>query len=178
MKCFVFRTVCLCARFLFLKNPAGASIKSASASPSPLLTVHPPLLKKQLFRPALASAEDMTQFHSDEYVEFLRLITPDNQHEHMRQLKRFNCAEDCPVFDGLFNFCQVRPWGFPKSVTLFNAPLRILPVIQRKCTTGNSYGVLAAVTNIAQVPCFISQLVTVCPYIAQYSTPVLADSRR
>jgi acetoin utilization deacetylase AcuC-like enzyme len=47
----------------------------------------------QVFRPALASAEDMTQFHSDEYIEFLRLITPDNQHEHMRQLKRFNCAE-------------------------------------------------------------------------------------
>ena len=53
----------------------------------------------------------MTQFHSDEYVEFLRLITPDNQHEHMRQLKRFNCAEDCPVFDGLFNFCQIYTGG-------------------------------------------------------------------
>jgi len=65
----------------------------------------------ELFRPALASAEDMTQFHSDEYVEFLRLITPDNQHEHMRQLKRFNCAEDCPVFDGLFNFCQIYTGG-------------------------------------------------------------------
>jgi len=65
----------------------------------------------ELFRPALASAEDMTQFHSDEYIEFLRLITPDNQHEHMRQLKRFNCAEDCPVFDGLFNFCQIYTGG-------------------------------------------------------------------
>jgi cyclin-dependent kinase 8/11 len=27
------------------------------------------------------------------------------------------------------------------------------------------------------LPCFISQLVTVCPYIAQYSTPTLADAR-
>jgi len=59
----------------------------------------------------LASAEDMTQFHSDEYIEFLRLITPDNQHEHMRQLKRFNVAEDCPVFDGLFNFTQIYTGG-------------------------------------------------------------------
>ena len=65
----------------------------------------------KVFRPALASAEDMTKFHSDEYIEFLRLITPDNQHEHMRQLKRFNCAEDCPVFDGLFNFCQIYTGG-------------------------------------------------------------------
>jgi hypothetical protein len=27
------------------------------------------------------------------------------------QLKRFNCAEDCPVFDGLFNFCQIYTGG-------------------------------------------------------------------
>jgi len=53
----------------------------------------------------------MTQFHSDEYIEFLRLVTPDNQHEHMRQLKRFNVAEDCPVFDGLFRFCQLYTGG-------------------------------------------------------------------
>ncbi len=53
----------------------------------------------------------MTQFHSDEYIEFLRMITPDNQHEHLRQLKRFNVAEDCPVFDGLFNFTQIYTGG-------------------------------------------------------------------
>jgi len=53
----------------------------------------------------------MTLFHSDEYVEFLRLVTPENQHEHIRQLKRFNVAEDCPVFDGLFKFCQVYTGG-------------------------------------------------------------------
>ena len=33
----------------------------------------------EIFRPGLCTAEDMTKFHSDEYVEFLRLITPDNQ---------------------------------------------------------------------------------------------------
>jgi hypothetical protein len=31
------------------------------------------------------------------------------------------------------------------------------------------------VPNISQVHCFISQLVTVCPYIAQYSTPKARD---
>ena len=67
--------------------------------------------RPQVFQPALASAEDMTLFHSDEYVEFLRLVTPENQHEHIRQLKRFNVAEDCPVFDGLFKFCQVYTGG-------------------------------------------------------------------
>ncbi len=53
----------------------------------------------------------MTQFHSDEYIEFLRMIEPDNQHEHLRQLKRFNVAEDCPVLGGLFNFTQIYTGG-------------------------------------------------------------------
>jgi len=29
----------------------------------------------------------------------------------MRQLKRFNVGEDCPVFDGLFQFCQMYAGG-------------------------------------------------------------------
>ena len=29
----------------------------------------------------------------------------------MRQLKRFNVGEDCPVFDGLFQFCQTYSGG-------------------------------------------------------------------
>ena len=33
----------------------------------------------QVFQPESLSSEEMTFFHSDEYVEFLRLITPDNQ---------------------------------------------------------------------------------------------------
>ena len=32
-------------------------------------------------------------------------------HEHLRQLQRFNVGEDCPVFDGLFEFCQVSASG-------------------------------------------------------------------
>ena len=53
----------------------------------------------------------MMEFHADDYVNFLRLITPDNMHSHMRQLQRFNVGEDCPVFDGLFEFCQLYTSG-------------------------------------------------------------------
>lgn len=46
-----------------------------------------------------------------EYVDFLRNATPDNQDEYMTQLRRFNMGvpgeADCPVFDGLFQYCQV-----------------------------------------------------------------------
>jgi histone deacetylase 1/2 len=33
------------------------------------------------------------------------------QHEHIRELKKFNVGEDCPVFDGVFEFCQIYTGG-------------------------------------------------------------------
>lgn len=69
------------------------------------------LEQMDVFRPEMATEEEMTKFHTDDYVEFLRLVTPDNQHEHLRQLKRFNVGEDCPVFDGLYQFCQLYTGG-------------------------------------------------------------------
>ena len=53
----------------------------------------------------------MAKFHSDEYVRFLRMITPDNMSEYTKQMQRFNVGEDCPVFDGLYNFCQASSGG-------------------------------------------------------------------
>lgn len=53
----------------------------------------------------------LTKFHSDDYINFLRMITPDNMGDYVRQLQRFNVGEDCPVFDGLFEFCQIYTSG-------------------------------------------------------------------
>jgi histone deacetylase 1/2 len=70
----------------------------------------------------------MTQFHSDEYVEFLNKITPMNMGNFMKeQLKCLfadckslnassrtsldNVGDDCPVFDGLFDFCAISAGG-------------------------------------------------------------------
>lgn len=39
-------------------------------------------------RPPLIDHSEMTRFHSDDYVNFLRSISPDNMHEHLRQLQR------------------------------------------------------------------------------------------
>ncbi|RHY86553.1 hypothetical protein DYB35_002273, partial [Aphanomyces astaci] len=58
-------------------------------------------------RPKLLGWEELTRFHSDDYIHFLRLISPDNMHHYLRQLQRFNVGEDCPVFDGLYEFCQL-----------------------------------------------------------------------
>lgn len=67
--------------------------------------------KMEVFRPRLCTPEAMTRFHSDDYISFLRVISPDNMQEYSRALQRFNVGEDCPVFDGLFEFCQLYASG-------------------------------------------------------------------
>ena len=67
--------------------------------------------KMDIFRPKLISGDQLTRFHSDDYVNFLRLITPDNMSDYGRQLLRFNVGEDCPVFDGLYEFVQIYSSG-------------------------------------------------------------------
>lgn len=67
--------------------------------------------KMEIYRPHKATAEEMTKFHSDDYIRFLRSIRPDNMAEYNKQMQRFNVGEDCPVFDGLYEFCQLSAGG-------------------------------------------------------------------
>ncbi|TFJ84910.1 hypothetical protein NSK_003942 [Nannochloropsis salina CCMP1776] len=74
----------------------------------------------EILRPKPVLLSEMTRFHSDDYINFLRVITPDNMQEYMRQLQRFNVGEDCPVFDGLFEFCQLYTSGSIGGAALLN----------------------------------------------------------
>lgn len=65
----------------------------------------------KIFRPHLASAKEMTKFHSDDYVKFLERISPDTTGDHLRQLQKFNVGDDCPVFDGLYEYCRISAGG-------------------------------------------------------------------
>ncbi|EXB40462.1 Histone deacetylase 19 [Morus notabilis] len=65
----------------------------------------------QVHKPFPARDKDLCRFHADDYVNFLRSITPETQQDLLRQLKRFNVGEDCPVFDGLYSFCQTYAGG-------------------------------------------------------------------
>ena len=93
-------------------------------------------------RPHPASHEEMTRYHSDDYIRFLRTIRPDNVGEYTKLMQRCECVgvwgcesvwvvwegwggacgdyhvpltvnvgEDCPVFDGLHEFCQLSAGG-------------------------------------------------------------------
>mmetsp|Transcript_13936 Transcript_13936/g.33256 ORF Transcript_13936/g.33256 Transcript_13936/m.33256 type:complete len:434 (-) Transcript_13936:209-1510(-) len=65
--------------------------------------------RMEVFRPRLVSPTAMTRFHSDDYVNFLSKINPDNLRQYSGQMQKFNAGEytDCPVFDGLYEFTQL-----------------------------------------------------------------------
>jgi histone deacetylase 1/2 len=63
----------------------------------------------ECYKPHPAAAGEMTQFHSEDYVNFMAKATPDNLRQYAGSMQRFNAGEttDCPVFDGLFEFTQL-----------------------------------------------------------------------
>ncbi|KDR84801.1 hypothetical protein GALMADRAFT_233170 [Galerina marginata CBS 339.88] len=67
--------------------------------------------KMEIFRAKPATKREMTQFHSDEYVEFLSRITPSNMNSYVKEQHKYNVGDDCPVFDGLFEYCSISAGG-------------------------------------------------------------------
>ncbi|KZT74858.1 histone deacetylase complex, catalytic component RPD3 [Daedalea quercina L-15889] len=67
--------------------------------------------KMEIFRAKPATKREMTQFHSDEYVEFLSRITPSNMGNYTKEQHKYNVGDDCPVFDGLFEYCSISAGG-------------------------------------------------------------------
>lgn len=62
----------------------------------------------------------MTQFHTDEYVDFLQKVTPDNMDAFLKEQGKFNVGDDCPVFDGLFEFCGISAGGSMEGAARLN----------------------------------------------------------
>ena len=63
----------------------------------------------ECYRPRLAQADDMLLFHTEEYTRFLQRVSPLLEKKSIQQTNRFNVGEftDCPLFDGLFDFCKM-----------------------------------------------------------------------
>ncbi len=72
----------------------------------------------QRAKPAVTS--EMTQFHTDEYIEFLQKVTPDNMDSFMREQGKYNVGDDCPVFDGLYEFCGISAGGSMEGAARLN----------------------------------------------------------
>ena len=88
---------------------------AATPSCAQLLTT---LLMEQRAKPAVFA--EMTQFHTDEYIDFLAKVTPDNMDAYMREQGKYNVGDDCPVFDGLFEFCGISAGGSMEGAARLN----------------------------------------------------------
>ncbi|KAK3355539.1 histone deacetylase RPD3 [Neurospora tetraspora] len=74
----------------------------------------------EVYRAKPAVTAEMTQFHTDEYIEFLQKVTPDNMDGFMREQGKYNVGDDCPVFDGLFEFCGISAGGSMEGAARLN----------------------------------------------------------
>ncbi|KAJ1457183.1 hypothetical protein M885DRAFT_438519, partial [Pelagophyceae sp. CCMP2097] len=65
--------------------------------------------KLDVYRPHLASAAELSRFHADDYIDFLKRVSPDNVRPFLQQMQKFNVGEqtDCPIYDGIFEFCAM-----------------------------------------------------------------------
>ncbi|CAI2355927.1 unnamed protein product [Caenorhabditis sp. 36 PRJEB53466] len=71
-------------------------------------------------RPKKVGPEVMKTFHSSEYVDFLEMACSKTSKSYSRQQIEFNIGDDCPIFDGLFDFCSISTAGTLKAVEKLN----------------------------------------------------------
>ncbi|KAH8682229.1 hypothetical protein BX600DRAFT_374831 [Xylariales sp. PMI_506] len=76
--------------------------------------------KMEIYRAKPASRLEMTQFHTDEYIDFLQKVSPENMDSFQREQTKFNVGDDCPVFDGLFEFCGISAGGSMEGAARLN----------------------------------------------------------
>jgi histone deacetylase 3 len=74
----------------------------------------------QVYRPQKAFDEEMLQFHSEDYLRFLKRVTPENLSTLGHS---FNVGDDCPVFEGIYNFASLYSGGSIQGAHRLNAGL-------------------------------------------------------
>lgn len=64
--------------------------------------------KLEVYRPKPSTDYQIQRFHSADYVDFLKKINPDNMKLYNTETQKFNMGEatDCPIFDGVYDFCS------------------------------------------------------------------------
>lgn len=108
--------------------------------------------KLEIYRAKPASKYEMTQFHTDEYVDFLQRVTPDNMDNFAKEQGKYNVGDDCPVFDGLFEFCGISAGGSMEGAARLN---------RKKCDVAVNWagGLHHAKKSEASGFCYINDIV-------------------
>ncbi|KIR97980.1 histone deacetylase 1/2 [Cryptococcus deuterogattii 2001/935-1] len=67
--------------------------------------------RMQIFRPRRATKTDMTRFHTDEYIELLESVLPENVDALTGNGSRGLTGSDCPAVEGIFEFSSISAGG-------------------------------------------------------------------
>lgn len=62
-------------------------------------------------RPLRATKSQLTRFHTDEYIDLLERVMPETAEELTGGGTRCLTGEDCPAFEGVFEFCTISAGG-------------------------------------------------------------------
>jgi histone deacetylase 1/2 len=65
--------------------------------------------KMDVYKPRRAQREELTGFHSEDYINTLRSTTPEAFRHSLPQgtYSKYGLDEDCPIFPGMFDFCRL-----------------------------------------------------------------------
>ncbi|WVQ82692.1 hypothetical protein IAT38_004824 [Cryptococcus sp. DSM 104549] len=67
--------------------------------------------RMEIFRPTRATKQDMTRFHTDEYIDVLKVVSKENADSITGNGTRFLTGADCPAVDGIFEFSSISAGG-------------------------------------------------------------------
>ncbi|KAG1220560.1 hypothetical protein G6F62_009727 [Rhizopus arrhizus] len=77
----------------------------------------------EIYRAKPANKWEMTQFHTDDYIDFLSRVTPENMDQYQKEQAKFNVGDDSPVFEGLFEYCGLSAGGSMEGAARLNRGL-------------------------------------------------------
>ncbi|KAK0448363.1 histone deacetylase [Desarmillaria tabescens] len=83
-----------------------------------LVTSYGMLEKMHVLKPPRCSPQQMTAFHTDEYIHFLSRATPEMTQEMNPAILGY--PDDNPPFDGVFEFCSISAGGSIGSTICIN----------------------------------------------------------
>ncbi|CAO3625032.1 unnamed protein product [Mucor hiemalis] len=79
--------------------------------------------KMEIYRAKPANKWEMTQFHTDDYIDFLSRVTPENMEQYQKEQAKFNVGDNSPVFEGLFEYCGLSAGGSMEGAARLNRGL-------------------------------------------------------
>lgn len=63
--------------------------------------------KMDVYRPRRAQRDELMMFHSEDYIETLRMTDPETFRSSMHSYAKYGLDDDCPIFPGMFDFCRL-----------------------------------------------------------------------